>query len=88
MSLHGWELFIVFALVVLFFGAKRLPEMGEALGKSITSFKSGIAPHTNTAEASDAADERLIPVPALAAGTADVVLVENDPVDAHLTTVR
>jgi sec-independent protein translocase protein TatA len=36
----GWaELFIILVLVLLFFGPKRLPEMAEALGKSIQKFK-------------------------------------------------
>jgi len=36
----GWqELLIVLFLVLLFFGPKRLPDMAEALGKSIQKFK-------------------------------------------------
>ena len=36
----GWgELLIILFLVLLFFGPKRLPEMAEALGKSIQKFK-------------------------------------------------
>jgi sec-independent protein translocase protein TatA len=33
------ELLIILFLVVLFFGPKRLPEVAEALGKSIRRFK-------------------------------------------------
>jgi sec-independent protein translocase protein TatA len=36
------ETFIILAIVLLFFGAKRLPEMGAAVGKSIKAFKKGI----------------------------------------------
>jgi len=36
------ELWIVLAIILLFFGAKRLPEMGAAMGKSIKSFKKGM----------------------------------------------
>ena len=36
------ELWIILALVLLFFGAKRLPEMGAAMGKSIKAFKKGM----------------------------------------------
>ncbi len=37
----GWtELLIIFALVLIFFGPKRLPEIAEAFGKSIRKFKS------------------------------------------------
>ncbi len=37
----GWqELVIVLVIVVIIFGAGRLPEIGGALGKSIKEFKS------------------------------------------------
>ena len=36
------ELMILLAIVLLFFGAKRLPEMGASIGKSIKAFKKGI----------------------------------------------
>jgi sec-independent protein translocase protein TatA len=36
----GWqELLIILFIVLLFFGPKRLPDMAEALGKSIQKFK-------------------------------------------------
>jgi TatA/E family protein of Tat protein translocase len=36
----GWqELLIILFIVLLFFGPRRLPEMAEALGKSIQKFK-------------------------------------------------
>ena len=36
----GWqELLIILFLVLLFFGPKRLPDMAEALGKSVQRFK-------------------------------------------------
>lgn len=33
------ELLIVFAIVMVVFGASRLPELGGALGKTIRNFK-------------------------------------------------
>jgi sec-independent protein translocase protein TatA len=33
------ELVLVFAVMLLLFGAKRLPEIGGAMGKSIRDFK-------------------------------------------------
>lgn len=36
------ELLILLAIVLLFFGAKRLPEMGASMGKSIKAFKKGM----------------------------------------------
>ena len=38
-GLGVWELFIVLAIVVVLFGAKRLPLIGEGLGGMITNFK-------------------------------------------------
>ena len=33
------ELIVIFLVVLLLFGAKRLPEIGNALGKAIKEFK-------------------------------------------------
>lgn len=38
-NLSGWELVLIFAVILLFFGAKRLPELSESLGKSLRRFK-------------------------------------------------
>ena len=35
-----WELLVVLAIIVVLFGAKRLPLIGEGLGGMITNFKS------------------------------------------------
>jgi sec-independent protein translocase protein TatA len=34
-----WELFIVFLAILLLFGAKRLPEIAQGMGKGIREFK-------------------------------------------------
>lgn len=34
-----WELIIILTIVVILFGARRLPMIGEGLGKMITNFK-------------------------------------------------
>jgi sec-independent protein translocase protein TatA len=36
------EIVIVLAIVLLFFGGKKLPELGKALGKSMNNFKKGL----------------------------------------------
>ncbi len=37
----GWpEMLLILVLVLLFFGPRRLPEIAEAMGKSIRKFKS------------------------------------------------
>jgi sec-independent protein translocase protein TatA len=40
-GLGSTELLIILLLVVVFFGAKRLPEIGKALGRMGSDFKSG-----------------------------------------------
>ena len=37
------ELFIILAIVVVLFGARRLPELGSGVGKAIKNFKSGLS---------------------------------------------
>ncbi len=37
-----WELVIIFLIVLLFFGARRLPEIGGSLGRGIREFKDSI----------------------------------------------
>lgn len=37
------ELLIVLVIVIIIFGASRLPQLGEGLGKAIKGFKKGIA---------------------------------------------
>jgi sec-independent protein translocase protein TatA len=38
-GLGAQELFVIFIIVLIIFGGKRLPEIGSALGKSIREFK-------------------------------------------------
>jgi sec-independent protein translocase protein TatA len=35
----GWELFLIFLIVLLVFGAKRLPEIARSLGKATQEFR-------------------------------------------------
>jgi sec-independent protein translocase protein TatA len=43
------ELIVVLIIVLIIFGASRLPQLGEGLGKAIKGFKKGI--NDGTAEA-------------------------------------
>ena len=36
------ELLIIFLIILLLFGATRIPQIARALGKSMSSFKSGM----------------------------------------------
>jgi sec-independent protein translocase protein TatA len=35
----GWELVLIVLVVLIFFGAKRIPELARGLGKGIREFK-------------------------------------------------
>ena len=37
------ELLIILGIVVVLFGARRLPELGSGVGKAIRNFKAGIS---------------------------------------------
>ena len=41
MPMGGTELLIILIIVLLFFGAKRVPELGRSLGKSMREFRVG-----------------------------------------------
>lgn len=38
-GLGPWELMIVLAIVLVVFGAKRLPDVGSSMGEAIRNFK-------------------------------------------------
>ncbi len=41
-NLGMWEMLILLVIVLLLFGAKRLPEIGGSLGKGIREFKGSL----------------------------------------------
>lgn len=43
MPMGGTELLIVLAIILLFFGASRVPRLGRALGQSMREFRQGIS---------------------------------------------
>lgn len=42
-GLGASELLIILGIIVLLFGARRLPEIGSGLGKAIKNFKAGVS---------------------------------------------
>ncbi|MBW3670237.1 MAG: twin-arginine translocase TatA/TatE family subunit [Acidobacteria bacterium] len=44
------ELALIFLIVVLIFGATRLPQLGKGLGEGISNFKSGLKSKDKDAE--------------------------------------
>ncbi len=42
------ELIVILVIVLVIFGATRLPQLGEGLGKAIKGFKKGISDDNDT----------------------------------------
>jgi sec-independent protein translocase protein TatA len=42
------ELIIIMVIVIVLFGATRLPQLGSGIGKAISNFKQGINEANNT----------------------------------------
>jgi len=38
-NLGGWEIILILAIVLILFGAKKLPELAKGLGQGIREFK-------------------------------------------------
>jgi sec-independent protein translocase protein TatA len=47
------ELIVILVIVLVIFGANRLPQLGEGLGKAIKGFKKGISDSNESAKDSD-----------------------------------
>lgn len=46
-GLGPWELLLIFLAVLLLFGAKRLPEIAQGMGKGIREFKKALKDTTD-----------------------------------------
>lgn len=56
-NIKGWEIFIIIALVLLLFGAKRLPDAARGLGRSLRIFKAETKGLAGDASAETAEDD-------------------------------
>jgi sec-independent protein translocase protein TatA len=54
-NLGMWEILLILLVVLLLFGAKRLPEVGSSIGKGIREFKRSIS---DTQDAITGPDDR------------------------------
>lgn len=52
------ELLIILVIVLLIFGAKRLPEIGRSFGKTISSFKKGMKEAQTESEEEEKKEEK------------------------------
>lgn len=60
-SVGVWEVILILAILLLVFGAKRLPEIGAALGKGIREFKGSIRDIEGEIKRPDGAAPRELP---------------------------
>ncbi|MCX4720623.1 Sec-independent protein translocase subunit TatA [Streptomyces virginiae] len=54
-NFRGWEILVIVGLVILLFGAKKLPDMARSLGKSARILKSEAKAMKKDGESDDAA---------------------------------
>ncbi len=58
------EIFIIFLVILLLFGAKKIPEIAKGMGKGIREFKKAISDVQDEIESTDTTAERPTPPPA------------------------
>ena len=56
-NLGPWEIILILLVVLLLFGAKRLPELAKALAQGIKEFKGGMKDVTQEIEDATANDD-------------------------------
>ena len=59
--LGGWEVVLIFAVILILFGARKLPELARGLGQGIKEFKK--ATREVTEEIQNATDDSPAPPP-------------------------
>jgi sec-independent protein translocase protein TatA len=59
--LGGLELLIILAIILLFFGAKRLPEVGRALGRGVQELRKGASQDPDETELDERREGRKPP---------------------------
>ena len=57
-----WELLLILLIVLLIFGAKKIPEVGASLGRGIQSFRKAVKESTQE-ESAGASDDSNSPHP-------------------------
>ena len=57
-GLGPWELVLIFLVVLLIFGAKRIPEIAQGLGKGIKEFKKAASEISDEANVHDMLEDQ------------------------------
>ena len=61
MPMGGMELLIILAIIVLFFGATRIPQLGRSLGESMREFREGSSSDSDKELGGETKERREIP---------------------------
>ncbi|MFC0315517.1 Sec-independent protein translocase subunit TatA [Gordonia phosphorivorans] len=77
-GIGAWEIAIIVIVLVLLFGAKKLPDMARGLGRSMRVFKSEISEMQNDGKAADKPAEQAELPPAQRPSTTDDIIAETD----------
>lgn len=56
-----WELMVILGIVVLLFGAKRIPELAKGLGRGVNEFKKGLSGEAAAEEDKTAEEDKGAP---------------------------
>ncbi|WP_026999105.1 Sec-independent protein translocase subunit TatA/TatB [Eisenibacter elegans] len=57
-NMGGYEIFLILLVILLLFGAKKIPELARGLGRGIREFKDATREVQNTLEESMRDDEK------------------------------
>jgi sec-independent protein translocase protein TatA len=60
-TMGGTELLIVLAIILLFFGARRVPELGRSLGRSMREFRKGASEDSEEAKLEEQKEKEELP---------------------------
>ncbi len=71
--LGGWEIVLILAVVLILFGAKKLPELAKGLGTGIKEFKKA------TREVTDELDKAMVENPPPAPKPVPAATVSTEP---------
>ena len=84
-NLTGWHSLVILAVILLLFGAPKLPGLARSLGQSMKILKSEIKPDApaatpaDTAAAPDAATPDATPSPAAAPAASSTPIIVSRP---------
>jgi sec-independent protein translocase protein TatA len=58
----GWEMVVIFAAILILFGAKRIPEFAKGLGQGIREFKKATREVTDEVNNTADSNQKIMPV--------------------------